>query len=301
MISNDQTRRIALDRRSVRQVAGAYGVSPASVQRIRNRLKSGELELDIPIPAVNSYTGGIDAAHFLRSIGAAGAVITSPPYNRRNRAGGKPQHGNSFKRQLLSEGFDGFADNLPWTQYIEGQREMLTAALELVGGKDGAGLVAYQFEYGVDDGLEHFPADKILDGFPVRQRVVWEVPGTGGNPGGKEPTYLPTNARYIALITGKHWRVPIRYRRDKPLTSSVWRIFPDISMQHPAAFPVELAIAMCKLAPEAAAVVDPYAGSGTVGIAAVRLGKPFYLGDLSVNYGRIFAERLAQETRPLPA
>ena len=38
---------------------------------------------------------------------------------------------------------------------------------------------------------------------------------------------------------------------------------------------------MCRLAPDGGAIADCYAGSGTVGVAAYRLGRPYYLGDLS--------------------
>ena len=58
----------------------------------------------------------------------------------------------AIKRELMLSGFDGFADNMPWPAYIEGQRMMLAAAMRLVGGNDGAGLVAYQYQIGLEDG-----------------------------------------------------------------------------------------------------------------------------------------------------
>lgn len=53
---------------------------------------------------------------------------------------------------------------------------------------------------------------------------------------------------------------------------------------------------MLILAPATGAVVDPFAGSGTVGIAAHRAGIPYYLADLSTEYQQIFDDRLAAET-----
>ena len=292
---------VALDRRSTRAVAAAYGLSHSAVHRLRRRIAEGAGP-PMPGPAVNAYTAPIDALDFLRGIpsGMVSAVITSPPYNRRRRRdGGQPNRGHTYKRQLLESGFDGFSDDMPWDDYVAGQREMLAAALELVGGKDGAGIVMYQYQIGQEAGLESWPEADILAGFPVRQRIVWQVPGTGG-PTANEG--LPRNYRLIALITGRHWRLPARARQDKHIRGgSVWRIMPDLTMQHPAAFPLELAITMCRLAPDGGAIADCYAGSGTIGIAAHRLGRPWYLGDISLRYRDDFQRRLAAETPPLIA
>ena len=296
-IKADIAAAIALDRRSSRKVAAAYGVSHSAVHRLRRRIAAGQGP-PMPGPAVNCYTAPIDALDFLKAIptGAVSAVITSPPYNRRRRKDGKaPTGSNTYKRALMESGFDGFEDNLPWPAYIEQQRAMLAAALDLVGGESGAGIVLYQYQIGQEDGLESWPEAAILAGFPVRQRIIWQVPGTGG-PTANES--LPRNYRFIALITGRYWRVPAQ-ARECPLIrgGAVWLIMPDLTMQHPAAFPVELALAMCRLAPDGGAIADPYAGSGTVGIAAIRLGRAYYLGDISVAYRQVFEGRLAQETR----
>ena len=296
----DIARVVAVARGSTRQVAAQYGVSHSAVANLRRKAAAGELPA-APGPELNAYTAPIDALDFLESIptGAVSAVVTSPPYNRRRRIDGRnPSGSHSYKRELMLSGFDGFADSMPWPEYIEQQRMMLAAAMRLVGGNDGAGLVAYQYQIGLEDGRESWPESDILKDFPVRQRVVWQVPGTGG-PTGNEG--LPRNYRLIALITGKHWRLPARARLDKHIRGgSVWRIMPDLTMQHPAAFPLELAITMCRLAPDGGAIADCYAGSGTVGIAAYRLGRPYYLGDLSQRYRDDFQRRLAAETPPLP-
>ena len=293
----DIARVVAVARGSTRQVAAQYGVSHSAVANLRRKAAAGELPA-APGPELNAYTAPIDALDFLESIptGAVSAVVTSPPYNRRRRIDGRnPSGSHSYKRELMLSGFDGFADSMPWPEYIEQQRMMLAAAMRLVGGNDGEGAVLYQYQLGIEDGVEHFPEGKILDGFRVRQRIIWQVPGSGGPVG---PESLYRNIRIIALITGRHWRVPHRYRNDKHIKDgSVWRIQSDQSMEHPAAFPLELAVAMCKLAPSGGAVADPYAGGGTVGLAAVELGKGFYLGDISVKYQRLFEQRLTRATR----
>jgi site-specific DNA-methyltransferase (cytosine-N4-specific) len=64
---------------------------------------------------------------------------------------------------------------------------------------------------------------------------------------------------------------------------------------HFAAFPVDLPLrciaAGCK---PGGTVLDPFAGSGTTGLAAIRLGRRFTGIDLSPDFARLAAERLAR-------
>jgi site-specific DNA-methyltransferase (cytosine-N4-specific) len=64
---------------------------------------------------------------------------------------------------------------------------------------------------------------------------------------------------------------------------------------HFAAFPVDLPLrciaAGCK---PGGTVLDPFVGSGTTGLAAIRLGRRFTGIDLSPDFARLAAQRLAQ-------
>ncbi len=67
--------------------------------------------------------------------------------------------------------------------------------------------------------------------------------------------------------------------------TNVWRINPKTNSQHPAAFPLELAekvIAYYSFKEDV--VMDPFAGSGTVGAAAVASGRRFVLYDINPKY-----------------
>lgn len=70
---------------------------------------------------------------------------------------------------------------------------------------------------------------------------------------------------------------------------------PSQSYGHPASFPVELPRRLIKLfAYSGATVLDPFAGSGTVGIAAKQLGCSAILCDLDQEYCSLMATRLSQ-------
>ena len=63
---------------------------------------------------------------------------------------------------------------------------------------------------------------------------------------------------------------------------------------HPAPFPLELAIRFAKLID--GPLADPFAGSGTMGIAAIETGVPYQLNDLSPEYRDMFRKRKAMYT-----
>ena len=67
--------------------------------------------------------------------------------------------------------------------------------------------------------------------------------------------------------------------------TNVWRINPRINSKHPAAFPIELAQKVISYYSfKGDVVLDPFAGSGTVGAAAAKLGRRFVLFDINPEY-----------------
>ena len=132
--------------------------------------------------------------------------------------------------------------------------------------------------------------EQIVAGFPVRQLIIWNR-GSSNNQGGKRPTILPPIYEMIYIIAGKNWRLPSAYLAEFHSWGDVWRIPPESGNPHPAPFPLNLARRMAKLI--AGPIADPFAGSGTMGIAALELGLPYLLNDLSPEYKRMFDERKA--------
>ena len=67
--------------------------------------------------------------------------------------------------------------------------------------------------------------------------------------------------------------------------TNIWRIQPATNSKHPAAFPLELAEKVIKYYSfKNDVVMDPFAGSGTVGAAAAKLGRRFVLFDINPDY-----------------
>lgn len=67
--------------------------------------------------------------------------------------------------------------------------------------------------------------------------------------------------------------------------TNVWRINPKTNSKHPAAFPLELAQKVISYYSfKGDVVLDPFAGSGTVGEAAAKAGRRFILFDINPDY-----------------
>lgn len=78
----------------------------------------------------------------------------------------------------------------------------------------------------------------------------------------------------------KHSRIGDDYER-----TNVWRINPATNSPHPAPFPLELAKKVVQYYSfQNDVVLDPFAGSGTVGAACAALGRRFVLFDVNPEY-----------------
>ena len=219
-----------------------------------------------------------DAIEFLESLPThhINGVVTSPPYNKAFRGRGKNANRartNWVNSKLMLEDYELYHDCLPEEEYIEWQRRFLKSALSAVGGADGEGVILYNIGRKIKDlGEDH--RRRIVDGFPIRQTIIWNR-GSSNNLGGKCPTIFPPRYELIYVIAGRRWRLPQEWLGEMRCWGDVWNIPFETGNPHPAPFPVALAERMVKVVN--GLVCDPFAGSGTVGIAAERLGFPYLL------------------------
>lgn len=276
-ISPEQRQAIASDHRPVKDIVAEYGIKQAQVYRIKAAA----------IPTPDSYSVG-DATAFLNRLRRhkipVGVVATSPPYNFGYRR--RHDDGNWKASVLWQQGYSAHNDNLPRARYVAGQQAMLTAALELVGDD---GVVCYQHKPMHRNLTVNMQTD-ILDGFPVRQIVIWNR----GSSNNHEAAFAPPSYEFVAFIAGRRWKWQGQGFEESRQWGAVWNIPPATGNPHEAPFPLELARRMI-LAGNGGAVADPYAGSGTIGYAAQELGIPFYLNDISRRYAYDFLERTTTE------
>jgi DNA modification methylase len=155
----------------------------------------------------------------------------------------------------------------------------------------------------------------IEEGYDFIDDIIWEKPEGAGWATGRGRRFAADRnplqykavpvTEYI-LVYRKHseklidWN--IRAHPDKETVkaskvgdnyehTNIWRITPSHDPRHPAVFPVELAEKVITYYSfKGDVVLDPFAGIGTVGKAAVKLGRRFVLLEQNLKYVSIIRE-----------
>ena len=189
---------------------------------------------------------------------------------------------NRRSNTLLTEGFDNHDDAMPHEEYVAWQRSCLSEIMRLL---SPGGAIFYNHKWRVQGGLLQDRHD-ILEGFPVRQIIIWQRSGgVNFNLGYFLPTY-----EVIYLIALPDFRLKIEAVR----WGDVWKIHQDEGNPHPAPFPVAVA-QRCISATTAGVILDPFLGSGTTAVAAMRAGRDWVGIEQSERYVRQTHDRLAAE------
>lgn len=208
-------------------------------------------------------------------------ALTSPPYNLKNSTGNgmKPHKVGKWSNAKLIDGYDGHGDSMPHEEYVAWQRDVIAEVMRTLK-EDGAFF--YNHKWRVQGGLIQDRSD-IVEGFPVRQIIIWaRKGGINFNPGYFLPTY-----EVIYVIAKKGFKLEKGANR----LGDVWQITQDIKNPHPASFPLELALNVvdsCK----GNLVLDPFMGSGTTAAAAKLRGKNYCGIERSEQYLRLAQERM---------
>lgn len=200
--------------------------------------------------------------------GCVDVIITSPPYNLKERPksfGRMDRKGARWsKSQLMTDGYDGFDDAMPYNDYKAWQRKVLDECLRIL---SPIGVMFYNHKPRIFKGELRLPT-AWAEGLPLRQIIIWDrCGGMNANLSFYQPTH-----EWIMMFVGPKFGIS---RRCSTM-GDVWRIPPEINSPHPAPFPLELPMkALCSLGDQYRTVSDPFAGRGTVGIAANRTGRDF--------------------------
>lgn len=151
------------------------------------------------------------------------------------------------------------------------------------------------------------------NGFLMRGEIIWDKGrGAGASTAwgswmsATNPILRDTHEYVLVFSKGMYGRSrdgkKSTITRDEFLeyTKSVWRFAPESAKRagHPAPFPVELPRRLIQLYTfENDVVLDPFGGSGTTAVAAVRTGRRFVSVDINAGYVRAAKKRIKSEAR----
>lgn len=228
-----------------------------------------------------------DALEVMRSMDPESikAVVTSPPYNIKNSTGNglKDGRGGKWKNAALLDAYDTYDDAMAHEDYVAWQRACLSEMMRVLR-PDGA--IFYNHKWRVQGGLLQDRHD-IVNGFPVRQIIIWQRNGgINFNPGYFLPTY-----EVIYLIAKPDFKLAPKANA----MGDIWKIPQEKKNDHPAPFPIELA-ARCIDAVGEGPILDPFLGSGTTAIAAEQRGLSWVGIDISPKYCEMAKRRIEKAT-----
>jgi len=156
-----------------------------------------------------------------------------------------------------------------------------------------------------------FIIDAMLDvGFLMRGEIIWDKGAGAGTStawgswqSASNPTLRDTH-EYILIFSkdsfarnNQNKQNTISKQEFLEFTKSVWRFSPERAQKvgHPAPFPVELPYRCIQLYTfKDEIVLDPFCGSGTTGIAALKSDRHFILIDNNRGYVRIAKKRIKE-------
>lgn len=213
--------------------------------------------------------------------GSIDLIVTSPPYNLKNSTGNgmKDGRGGKWSNAALMKGYVDHGDDMPHSEYVEWQRNCLKEMMRLL---PANGAIFYNHKWRVQGGLLQDRHD-IVDGFPVRQIIIWKRKGgINFNRGYFLPTY-----EVVYLIAKPDFQLAPKANS----VGDVWEFNQELNNRHPAPFPVKL-IERIIGSTKAEIILDPFIGSGTTAVAAINLNRAYIGIDISKDYCDMAEERI---------
>lgn len=208
----------------------------------------------------------IDVLEGLRKLpsNSVDLIITSPPYNKAG-LNGKLKGANWNK--TIDYGGDINIDNKPEDEYQEWMIKVLNECHRVLK-KDGSLFFNHKNRIIRGKGEISTPMDFIRHSpFKVRQEIIWEHSGSAN----VEPSrYVPSFEKIYWLTKSK--KVGFKRNKDSIFKRDVWRITQKKNTEHPAPFPIEIPDNIIPSVSQGKriTVLDPFMGSGTVAVSAIK-------------------------------
>lgn len=218
--------------------------------------------------------------------GCVDIIVTSPPYNHlgkdRAKAKGWGSAGmfqdDSWHRQVREGQM--YHDDMPEEDYQDWLRRVVTECLRV-----SKGLVWVNHKIRYRNSMAIHPLHFLP--FPLYSEIVWS---RNGSMALNCKRFAPSH-EYFYGFGDKHWWDD-RYNK----LCSVWNISSSSGDGHPCSYPVTLpARLIAASCPPNGIVYDPFMGSGSTAIAAIRTGRKYIGTDNNEKYCAIAEQRIKTE------
>lgn len=234
----------------------------------------------------------MDCLQFLKSIpdNSINLIITSPPYNKgfwsKNR-----NINNGFKTKCRCIDYGDFSDCIPQEEYEGWQTNIISECLRVL--KEDGSL----FYNHIDILYEHNTIHPtFVYKFPIKQIIIWD---RGSTPKLDNSYFLPIT-EYIFWIKKYKNSKPFFDRNNAIFKKNIWHFNPERNNLHPAPYPLELPYNIIKsCSKEGDIVLDPFMGSGTTAIAAIKCNRNYIGSELNKDFINMANKRINDEINEL--
>ena len=221
--------------------------------------------------------------------GSVDCVVTSPPYNMNLRI----RNGKYCSRQIVKEfstKYVGFADNIPIDEYYDFHSRALAEMLRV------SDIVFYNIQVVTGSKRAFF---KMIGDFSdsLKEIIVWDK--VNSQPA-MSAGVLNRQSELLLVFDSKN-AISRKFETAqfaRGTLSDVWQIKrgKKIAGTHGAVFPIELAEKIISnFTNEGDTIFDPFAGTGTTGVACQNLNRNFIGIELDAGYFEIAKKRIEEQ------
>ena len=209
--------------------------------------------------------------------GIADLILTDPPYSISKKTGFKNLGKNSVERFAVSMDFG------KWDKKEINLKDFAILSFNAL--RKGGTIICFYDLWKITKVQEAF----ISAGFGMIRLIIWEK--TNPVPLNSKSIYL-SNSREVAVLGIKHGKPTFNSKYDNGIYS-----FPIPRKRvHPTQKPLQLMENLIeKHSRPGDLVIDPFMGSGTTGLAGIKLKRRFIGGDKDSNYVKKSKQRLIDE------
>ena len=205
-------------------------------------------------------------------------IITSPPYNL-----GKTHHtgNNTFKS------YSEYNDDMPEALYQQWQIEVLRECFRIL---KPTGSLFYNHKNRIKNGVQITPYEWLLKtDFVIKQEIVWQ----NGSQNFDKIRFYPMTERVYWLTKSAKTKMYNAINHHDFFTRAEWQPV-GTKGEHKRAYPVKMCEDIIACFDDAETILDPYMGSGTTGVAALKAGRKFIGIELDNTYFQLAQKRLTE-------
>jgi len=200
-------------------------------------------------------------------------IITSPPYN----LGNTHHTGNKHHKA--------YDDDLPESEYQAKQINVLNECHRIL--KEG-GSMWYNHKNRIRDGSQISPYEWLFKtNFVIKQEIVW----INRSQNFDKIRFYPFTERLYWLTKSPKTKMQNLISHSDVFDRTEWKAM-GTKGKFTRAFPEKMIEDILTCFPESKTVLDPFAGSGTVGAVCKKLNKTYILIEIEKKYNDVILERL---------